>query len=135
MSHAKSSLAQVGSAKVFTKLDPNSGSHKVLLNETPKILTALLKTFGQFSFIKRSPRLSSSPEIYSKVVKISCVWRESLSTWTMHVSSGMTYNTMMITCKLLCSTCEFSKLSTWLLRHMIFVASSKPNVELVQEIQ
>ena len=58
-------LAKLGKAKIFTKLDANSGFYQCVLNKNSAHLTTFITPFGRY-FYKRLPMgISSAPEIYS----------------------------------------------------------------------
>ena len=61
-------LGQIGNAKVFSKLDANSGFHQVLLTEESKLLTTFITPFGRFAYNRLPFGITSAPEFYQKQV-------------------------------------------------------------------
>ena len=61
-------LGQLGEAKVFSKLDANSGFHQVLLTEQSKKLTTFLTPFGRYCYNRLPFGISSAPEHFQKQV-------------------------------------------------------------------
>ena len=59
---------QIGNAKVFSKLDANSGFHQVLLTEESKLLTTFITPFGRFAYNRLPFGITSAPEFYQKQV-------------------------------------------------------------------
>ena len=58
-------LARLGNARIFTKLDANSGFYQCVLDKESAPLTTFITPFGRY-FYKRLPMgISSAPEIYS----------------------------------------------------------------------
>ena len=62
-------LAQLNSAKMFSKLDANSGFWQIPLAEKSHHLTTFLIPFGRFCFNKMPFGISSASEQFSKTDK------------------------------------------------------------------
>ena len=61
-------LGQIGQAKVFSKLDANSGYHQVELDEDSRLLTTFITSHGRFAYNRLPFGISSAPEFYQKQV-------------------------------------------------------------------
>lgn len=61
-------LGQIGNAKVFSKLDANSGFHQVVLTENSKLLTTFITPFGRFAYNRLPFGITSAPEFYQQQV-------------------------------------------------------------------
>ena len=59
-------LAQMVGAKIFSKLDANSGFWQIPLSEKSQLLTTFVTPFGRYCFNKLPFGISSAPEIYQK---------------------------------------------------------------------
>jgi len=60
------SLAQLNGAKVFSKLDANSGFWQIRLSEKSALLTTFITPMGRFYFIRLPFGITSAPEFYQK---------------------------------------------------------------------
>ena len=59
-------LAQLSGAKVFSKLDANSGFWQIPLTEESRLLTTFITPYGQYCFNKLLFGISSAPEDFQK---------------------------------------------------------------------
>ncbi|KXJ30128.1 Retrovirus-related Pol polyprotein from transposon opus [Exaiptasia diaphana] len=59
-------LAQLGGAKVFSKLDANSGFHQIPLTEESKLLTTFITPFGRYCYNRLPFGITSAPEHFQK---------------------------------------------------------------------
>ena len=148
MAHVESSLAKLGNGSVFTVLDANSGFYQIPLSPKAKSLTTFLSPFGRFAFNRLPFGLSSSPELYSKIVSQVldglegvvchmddvCVWGKSPEEHDARVravlgrmvEAGMTLN--VDKCKFSCSSIKF-------LGHIISASGIRANPEAIQGIE
>ncbi|UYV66964.1 K02A2.6-like [Cordylochernes scorpioides] len=61
-------LAQLKGAKLFTKLDANSGFWQIPLSSESSALTTFITPFGRFRFKRLPFGISSAPEIFQKIM-------------------------------------------------------------------
>ena len=61
-------LGQLANAKVFTKLDANSGFHQIPLAKSSQMLTTFITPFGRYAYQRLPFGISSGPEIFQKEV-------------------------------------------------------------------
>ena len=59
-------LAQLAGAKIFSKLDANSGFWQIPLTERSKLLTTFITPFGRYYFHKLPFGICSAPEHFQK---------------------------------------------------------------------
>ena len=64
MPHVDETLVLLAGAKVFSKLDANSGFWQVPLPESSRHLTTFIMSFGQYCFNKLPFGISSAPEFF-----------------------------------------------------------------------
>ena len=70
MSSVDESLAKLGKASVFSKLDANSGFWQLPLDEESKLLTTFITPQGRFAFNRIPFRISSAPEIFTRTISV-----------------------------------------------------------------
>ncbi|KAF6034356.1 hypothetical protein EB796_007337 [Bugula neritina] len=148
MAHVESSLAKLGNGNFFTVLDANSGFYQIPLSPKAKMLTTFLSPFGRFAFNRLPFGLSSSPELYCKIVSQVlegldgvvchmddvCIWGKSQEEHDSRVravlrrmvDAGMTLNV---------EKCKFSRSSIKFLGHVISSSGIRANPEAVQGIE
>ena len=61
-------LAQLGNAKVFSKLDANSGFWQVKLDQSSSLLTTFITPFGKYCFDRLPFGITSAPEYFQKTM-------------------------------------------------------------------
>jgi len=66
MPKVDTTLAQLSGAKLFSKLDANSGFLQIPLSEESKLLTTFITPFGRFHFNKLPFGISSAPEVFQR---------------------------------------------------------------------
>ena len=59
-------LAQLSNAKVFSKLDPNSGFWQVKLDNASSLLTTFITPYGRYCFNRLPFGITSAPEYFQK---------------------------------------------------------------------
>lgn len=59
-------LARLGEARVYTKLDANSGFHQCPLAEESQLLTTFITPFGRYAYRRLPFGISSAPEIFHR---------------------------------------------------------------------
>ena len=59
-------LAQLGDAKLFSKLDTNSGFWQVKLDKSSSLLTTFITPFGRYCFNRLPFGITSAPEYFQK---------------------------------------------------------------------
>jgi transposase InsO family protein len=59
-------LAQLSGAKIFSKLDANSGFWQVPLSANSRLLTTFITPFGRYCFNKLPFGIASAPEVFQK---------------------------------------------------------------------
>ncbi|CAM1296134.1 Uncharacterised protein r2_g539 [Pycnogonum litorale] len=148
MAHVESSLAKLGNGSIFTVLDANSGFYQIPLSDASKRLTTFLSPFGRFAFNRLPFGLSSSPELYSKIVSRIldglegvichmddvCIWGTNAEEHDSRVravlkrmvAAGMTLNV---------DKCKFSRSSIRFLGNIISSSGIRANPDAVQGIK
>jgi len=148
MAHVESSLAKLGTGSIFTVLDANSGFYQIPLSSQAKKLTTFLTPFGRFAFNRLPFGLSSSPELYSKIVSRIldglegvichmddvCIWGKSSAEHDARVravmrrmvNAGMTLNA---------EKCKFSQSSIKFLGNIISASGICASPEAMQGIE
>ena len=63
-------LAQIGDAKIFSKLDANSGFWQIELSHDSSRLTTFITPFGRYMFKRLPFGISSAPEFFQKMGEI-----------------------------------------------------------------
>ena len=66
MPHVDDTLAQLAGARIFSKLDTNSGFWQIPLDTNCRHLTTFITPFGRFWFNKLPFGISSAPEVFQK---------------------------------------------------------------------
>ena len=59
-------LAQLSNAKVFSKIDANSGFWQIELSKQLALLTTFITPFGRYCFNRLPFRISTAPELFQK---------------------------------------------------------------------
>ena len=59
-------LGQLAGAKIFSKLDANSGFWQLKLSEESSLLTTFITTFGRFRYLRLSYGITSAPEHFQR---------------------------------------------------------------------
>ena len=70
MSSVDESLAKLGNASVFSKLDANSGFWQLPLDEESKLLTTFITPQVRFAFNRIPFSISSAPEIFTRTISV-----------------------------------------------------------------
>ena len=68
MPHVDDTLGQLSGAKLFSKLDANSGFWQIPLAKPSRLLTTFITPFGRYCFNKLPFGISSAPEIFQKMM-------------------------------------------------------------------
>ncbi|KAK7096429.1 hypothetical protein V1264_005727 [Littorina saxatilis] len=61
-------LAQLSGAKVFSKLDCNSGFYQIPLDEDSQLLTTFITPFGRYCYTRLPFGISSGPEVFQRTM-------------------------------------------------------------------
>ncbi|KAK7106488.1 hypothetical protein V1264_017738 [Littorina saxatilis] len=61
-------LAQLSGAKVFSKLDCNSGFYQIPLGEDSQLLTTFITPFGRYCYTRLPFGISSGPEVFQRTM-------------------------------------------------------------------
>lgn len=62
----EATLAKLGGAKIFSKLDANSGFYQVVLDRSSSLLTTFITPFGRYMYKRLPMGISSAPELFSR---------------------------------------------------------------------
>ncbi|KAK3568444.1 hypothetical protein QTP86_007296 [Hemibagrus guttatus] len=81
-------LGQLGRAKIFTKIDANSGFWQIRLAEESQPLTTFITPFGRYSFKRLPFGISSAPELFQMRM---CQILEGLDGVTCHMDDILIY--------------------------------------------
>ena len=111
-------LALLTGARIFSKLDANSGFWQIPLSEQSKLLTTFITPYGRYCFNKMPFRISSAPEHFQKRMSRILEGLEGVvcqDAWLMVVlrriqSAGLTLNK---------DKCKFSMSQVSFLGHII----------------
>ena len=136
-------LAQLAGAKVFTKLDANSGFWQILLSPTSALLTSFISQEGRFCFQRFPFGISSAPEHFQRrmsdilagVDRVVCMMDDILihgrtklehDEWLHRLQeAGVTLNTQK---------CQFSQSRVTFLGHRINEEGIQPDPDKVAAI-
>jgi len=66
MPKVDTTLAQLSGARLFSKLDANSGFWQIPLSEESKLLTTFITPFRRFCFNKLPFGISSAPDVFQR---------------------------------------------------------------------
>ena len=142
------SLAQLGGAKVFTKLDANSEIWQIELSKESALLTTFITPFGRFCFNRLPFRITSAPEHFQKRMSeflaslegVDCMVDDVLVHGrTQEEHDQRLYAAMeriaQARVSLNTEKCDFSQSSVKCLGHIIDGTGIHPDPEKVQAIQ
>ena len=141
-------LASLSGARVFSKLDANSGFWQIPLSEESRLLTTFITPFGRYCFNKLPFGIASAPEHFQKVMNkvlsgldgIVCQMDDTLvfgksqeehdkrllTTLSRIQSAGLTLNK---------EKCLFSKCTITFLGHVIDSSGVSPDPEKIAAIK
>ena len=140
-------LAQLSNAKLFSKIDANSGFWQVELSKQSSLLTTFITPFGRFCFNRLPFGISSAPELFQKRMSITLEGLEGviclMDDILVHGSNQQEHDKRLLAtlerlrkCHITLNRekCEFSKTSIKFLGHVIDREGIKPDPEKVQAI-
>ena len=68
MATVDENLAKFQGSQIFSKLDANSGFWQIPLDETSRLLTTFVTSFGRFCFKRLPFGISSAPEVFQRTM-------------------------------------------------------------------
>ena len=141
-------LAQLSNAKLFSKIDANSGFWQVELSKQSSLLTTFITPFGRFRFNRLPFGISSAPELFQQRMSVileglegvTCLMDDIL----VHRANQQEHDTRLLATleqlrkyhvTLNREKCEFFKTSVRFLGHVVDQEGIKPDPEKVQAIR
>ena len=141
-------LGQMAGAKIFSKLDANSGFHQIPLDKQSTLLTTFITPFGRFCYNRLPFGISSAPEYYQRMMSqvldglpgVACLMDDVIifgttleehdlrlkSTLQRLQTAGITLNT---------SKCEFRKSQIKFLGQVVGVNGIQPDPNMISAIK
>ena len=141
-------LAQLGNAKVFSKLDANSGFWQIKLASESALLTTFITPYGRFCFNRLPFGISSAPEYFQKQMSellsdlegVVCMVDDVLVHGTTQAEHDRHLDAVLKRLKegnvtLNTAKCQFSRTSVRFLGQLLTSEGIRPDPEKVQAIQ